>query len=161
LHKLELPQNIDIPADGEYRIVAKKSGFATFEKKVQFTADSPELTVVIALDEEGESAKEEAPTERASSPPTSSRSSRSTASAASSSSPPAAASASGQGTLNINSSPISSVILDGRPLGQTPKIGIKVKPGTHTVVFVHPQHGRKAQTVTVASGQTAVAVARF
>jgi PEGA domain len=163
LHKLDLPQNIDIPADGSYRIVAKKSGFADFEKRIEFTADAPEMTVVVSLEEESsnDSSSDSAPSSSSSSSRgTSSGTSRGSAAAAVA---PASSSssASGQGTLNINSSPISNVILDGRPLGQTPKIGIKVKPGSHTVVFVHPQKGRKSQTVNVAAGQTAVAVARF
>jgi len=160
LHKLDLPQNIDIPADGDYRIVAKKSGYADFEKKIEFTPDAPERTITIALEEESSSSSSSSD----SSSKPSSRATSSSSSTSHSSAPreaPAAAAATGQGTLNINSSPISNVILDGRPLGQTPKIGVKVKAGSHTVVFVHPQHGRKSQTVNVAPGQTAVAVARF
>lgn len=153
LHKLDLPQNIDIPADGDYKIVAKKSGYADFVKKLEFTTDAPEQTVVVALEE----SSDDPPPARDTAPSAPSSPSRAPSAASSSS----ASSASGQGTLNINSSPISSVILDGRPLGQTPKIGVKVKAGSHTVVFVHPQHGRKTQTVNVAAGQTAVAVARF
>jgi hypothetical protein len=53
------------------------------------------------------------------------------------------------------------VILDGRPLGQTPKIGVAVSPGLHTVMFVHPELGRKVQTVTVKPGGTATAAVRF
>ncbi len=53
------------------------------------------------------------------------------------------------------------MILDGRPLGQTPKVGVSVSPGSHTVVFVHPEHGRKVRAVTVQAGQTATAAVRF
>lgn len=152
LHKVDLPRSIEIPADGDYRIVAKKSGYADFEKRVELTADSPEQTIVVSL---------EPSEERSSSSSSSSTRSTTSSSSAASSSSSSSAAPSGQGTLNINSIPISSVILDGKPLGSTPKMGVKVKAGTHTVVFVHPQHGRKTQTVTVAPGQTAVAVVRF
>jgi len=69
--------------------------------------------------------------------------------------------ASGQGTLNVNSIPVSNAILDGRPLGSTPKMGLSVAAGAHTVVFVHPEHGRKVVAVTVEAGQTAIAATRF
>ncbi len=155
LHKVDLPRSIEIPADGDYRVVAKKSGHADFEKRVDLTADSPEQTIVVSL----EPSEERSSSSSSSSSTTSTRPTPSTSSASSSSASSAAPS--GQGTLNINSIPISSVILDGKPLGSTPKMGVKVKAGPHTVVFVHPQHGRKTQTVNVAPGQTAVAVVRF
>jgi serine/threonine-protein kinase len=56
---------------------------------------------------------------------------------------------------------VTTVILDGKPLGQTPKVGVSVSPGTHTVIFVHPEQGRKAKSVTVEAGKTATAVVRF
>ena len=68
---------------------------------------------------------------------------------------------SGQGTLNINSLPLSKVLLDGRPLGSTPKVGVPVAAGNHTVTFVHPELGRKSVTVNVKPGQTATASVRF
>jgi serine/threonine-protein kinase len=71
------------------------------------------------------------------------------------------ASAAGQGTLNINSIPQSNVLLDGRPLGKTPKAGVSVSGGSHTVVFIHPEHGRKQVVVTVIPGRAATAAVRF
>jgi len=69
--------------------------------------------------------------------------------------------ASAPGILNVNSIPVSNAILDGRPLGSTPKMGLSVAAGAHTVVFVHPEHGRKMVTITVEAGQTAIAATRF
>jgi serine/threonine-protein kinase len=51
--------------------------------------------------------------------------------------------------------------LDGRPLGTTPKVGLKVSAGAHSVVFVHAEHGRKATSVNVPAGGTATAAVRF
>jgi serine/threonine-protein kinase len=65
------------------------------------------------------------------------------------------------GTLNVNSIPVSSILVDGRPMGSTPKMGLGVNPGIHTIVFVHPELGRKVVTVTVAAGQTQTAATRF
>jgi serine/threonine-protein kinase len=69
--------------------------------------------------------------------------------------------AAGNGTLNINSIPVSNVILDGRPLGTTPKAGLSVAAGAHTVVFVHAEHGRKVRSVNVPAGGSATAAVRF
>ena len=66
------------------------------------------------------------------------------------------------GTLNINSIPPSAaVLLDGKPLGRTPMSGVKVPAGTHSVVFIHPEKGRKATSVTVGAGQSTGVGMRF
>ena len=56
---------------------------------------------------------------------------------------------------------ITGVIIDGRPHGTAPVTGVKVSPGSHTVVFMHKEYGTKSRTVTVAAGQTATAAVRF
>lgn len=71
-----------------------------------------------------------------------------------------AAPAGGQGRISINSIPIASVVVDGRPLGKTPT-SISVAPGPHTVMFIHPEQGRRVVSVTVKPGETAVAAVRF
>jgi serine/threonine-protein kinase len=67
---------------------------------------------------------------------------------------------SGNATLNINSIPAANVILDGRPLGTTPKVGVSVSAGTHTVIFVKDGE-RLTKSVTVSSGQTQSVAHRF
>ena len=69
--------------------------------------------------------------------------------------------AQGNGTLNINSIPVSKVVLDGRPLGNTPKVGLSVPAGTHTVTFVHSEKGKQTVTVTVNAGETKTAAVKF
>jgi hypothetical protein len=64
------------------------------------------------------------------------------------------------GTLNVLSSPPASVVLDGRPIGQAPRI-VQVPAGTHTVVFIHPLYGRKLRRVIVNPGKTTAASADF
>jgi serine/threonine-protein kinase len=68
--------------------------------------------------------------------------------------------ATGQGTISINSIPVSNVIVDGRPVGSTPTRW-SGPPGTHTVVFIHAEYGRKVQSVTVKPGGNSVAAVRF
>jgi hypothetical protein len=65
------------------------------------------------------------------------------------------------GRLNLSSSPPSSVVLDGRPLGVTPRSAIKVKPGPHSVVFIHPKLGRKSARANVKPGGTSNVSVRF
>lgn len=72
-----------------------------------------------------------------------------------------ARSAAATGTLNINSIPVSKAILDGRPLGSTPKIGLAVSPGSHTVTFFHAELGKRTVTVTVNAGETKAAAVKF
>jgi len=65
------------------------------------------------------------------------------------------------GTLNINSIPVANVVLDGRPMGSTPLVGLTVAPGPHSVVFIHPEKGRKASGTTVKAGSTSTVAVRF
>ena len=51
--------------------------------------------------------------------------------------------------------------LDGKPLGSTPQGGISVAPGPHTVLFVHPDYGRKSRTIVVQAGKSASASVKF
>jgi serine/threonine-protein kinase len=55
-------------------------------------------------------------------------------------------------TINLNSIPPSNVIVNGRPMGKTPKLGVKVPAGAQSIVFMHPDKGRKRVSVTVPAG---------
>ena len=74
--------------------------------------------------------------------------------------PPPVADAPGTGTLNLNSIPISNVLIDGRPVGPTPR-QVPIAAGKHSVTFVHPTLGRRSITVNVAPGKTALAATKF
>ncbi len=73
---------------------------------------------------------------------------------------PQAAAASGECKLNMNSLPISRITLDGRPIGMTPKIGVAVPPGTHSVMFV-TDTARKATTATCKAGEQKTVAVRL
>jgi hypothetical protein len=68
--------------------------------------------------------------------------------------------AAGGGLLNINSIPVSTVLLDGRPLGTTPKMAVHVSAGSHTVIFINGTT-RKSSSVLVTAGQTKTVAIRF
>jgi serine/threonine-protein kinase len=152
LHKKKLPLTINIPADQTFSLTATRDGYADFNREIRFSVEEPQKSIEISL-----SSEDDDDSSSSSSATSSSSSTRS----ASSSSRSSSSSSSGQGMININSIPVSNVILDGRPIGSTPKLGVKVSAGRHTVVFVHPQHGRKTSSVNVAAGGTATAAVRF
>ena len=73
-----------------------------------------------------------------------------------------AAAAGGDCFLNINSRPASTVLLDGKPLGPTPRVKVPVSAGTHTVLFVNAEESlKKSVTVTVAAGETKAVSAKL
>lgn len=159
LHKAKLPLKIDLPIDKDYKLVASKDGFEDYEQDIEFTIEEPQKTFSVSLTPEGEEEEDDGGTTSSAAParPAPAR----TTAPSSATAPSPAPAPSGQGKININSIPVSTVILDGRPLGTTPKVGVSVSPGSHTVVFVHPQHGRKVKQVTVPAGGTATAAVRF
>jgi len=157
----KLPSSIDIATDKDWKLVATKKGYSDFETPLSFDSGVAERTFKIDLqkatrDRDVDEPSRSAPTPRVAAP-VQHRSDPTPAPAKT----PAAKPAAGQGTLNVNSIPVSNVIVDGRPMGSTPKMGLSVAAGTHTIVFVHPEHGRKVVTVNVAAGQTATAATRF
>ena len=64
------------------------------------------------------------------------------------------------GSINVVSTPPANVVLDGRPLGKSPRV-VRASAGLHTLVFIHPLYGRRSVTVTVRSGATTPAAAEF
>jgi serine/threonine-protein kinase len=153
----KLPIKIDITTDKPWSIVATKRGYEDFKKDITFQDGRAEETFVIDMWEKGRKP-----------PPTASTGGSTAAGTghATSTKPPPTkpdkpVAATGNGTLNINSIPVSNVILDGRPMGSTPKVGLSVSAGNHTVVFVHPEHGRKTRVVNVPAGGAATAAVRF
>lgn len=67
--------------------------------------------------------------------------------------------ATGKGFLNIVTTPSAMVLIDGKPMGKTPR-RVAVTPGTHSVVLVHA-NGRKRTSVDVDAGGTKTIKASF
>lgn len=165
-----LPLRVDITSDKPYSIVATKKGFGDFKQNIEFEDGQAERTFVVELGgsstEEPKSVVPASDDKDGKKEPSTPSTKHTPTPTTTKPTPPVAAvekpaAVSGKGTLNINSIPVSNVILDGKPLGPTPKVGVSVSPGPHTVIFVHPEHGRKAKSVTVEAGKTATAVVRF
>jgi hypothetical protein len=64
------------------------------------------------------------------------------------------------GLLAASSSPPAMVVIDGRPVGKSPR-AVELPAGAHTVVFIHPELGRQSVTVNVTPGKTTSAAADF
>ncbi len=63
--------------------------------------------------------------------------------------------------LAVNSIPVSEVFVDGKKVGRTPRSSLKVEPGRHNVLLVHPKHGRRAVSVQLKPGQRRVVSIKF
>ncbi len=152
----KLPIKVDITTDKPWSIVATKSGYDDFKKDIVFEDGKAEETFVIDMNEKGKPKPPDTGKVAGTGPKPGPGPGPGPKPTATSTPTPT-----GQGTLNINSIPVSNVILDGRPLGTTPKVGISVSAGNHTVVFIHAEHGRKVRSVSVKPGGTATAAVRF
>jgi serine/threonine-protein kinase len=167
------PIKLDLDTSDGWRLVATKKGFQDFGQDLSFDDGKAEKSVRIELVEEGKSS-DSAVVQAATAAPVDKPAAPAPAAAAPSKpvekpapvaeateKPAAAAAASGTGTLNMNSIPVSKVVLDGRPMGSTPKVGQSVPAGSHTVTFIHPELGKKSVTVMVKAGETKTAAVKF
>jgi hypothetical protein len=156
-----LPLSVELDTSRSWTLEASKFGYNDFRQPIVFEDGQAEKTFTIAMDLKGAApAPGPAPGPGPGpvvTPPT-------TASAATTTPTPkpTADAPSGQATLNINSIPASNVVLDGRPIGQTPKMGFSVSPGAHTVKFINNDQGlSKTVSVSVKAGETKTVAAKL
>jgi hypothetical protein len=151
---------VDLEASKPYSIVAEKKGFASYEKRIDFDDGQAEKTFVVNLMLPTAARERETET----TPPRGGGGRVATPSPAPKAPPaaaaPAPAAAAGNATLTFVSDPPSNLVLDGKPLGKTPKTA-SVPAGSHTVLFIHPEFGRKAKSIPVAAGQKATVKVKF
>jgi serine/threonine-protein kinase len=153
-----LPISVDIDTSKQWSLMASKPGYSDYSQPISFDDGQAEKAFTVALDPKTPTvAYGNAPPAAYTPPPA-----RPTpASSPVTPSSDGAASAGGQAFLNINSIPASSVILDGKPIGSTPKLKFPVSAGSHSVVFVNPDQGFKKQiAVSVGAGETKAAIGR-
>ncbi|WP_437594555.1 PEGA domain-containing protein [Sorangium sp. So ce1000] len=157
------PVKVDVAASERWKIVATKKGHDDFSQAISFEDGQAEKTIRISLEEARKpepaaAAPAPAPTPEPAAPKAEPAAAAPKAEAPAAPEPAAAA---GGATLNINSIPVSKVVLDGHPLGSTPKVGVSVSAGSHTVIFIHPDLGKKSVTVSVKAGETKTAAVKF
>lgn len=156
-----LPLNLQVDTSKSHVLVAQKAGFAEFRKDLVFDDGEAERTFEVSLvasADPGTPLPDIAAPVAIAAPRAVAPAPRPVAAAPAPAPRPAAAS--GGGTLNINAIPKASVILDGRPLGITPKVGISVGAGPHTVILVKDGQ-RVTKAVNVKAGATSTVVHRF
>ncbi len=160
------PIEIDT-STGNWRVVAKKADNPDFSQLVDFSDGVAEKTVTVDFSSKQPEAislndlPSSTPSANATTTATSGKQAPPTSSPPPTRTSEPVEAASGSGTLNINSIPASRVLLDGQPLGETPRTGVSVSPGTHTVTFIHPELGKKSISVKVGAGETKSAVAKL
>ncbi len=151
--------SIDIDTSKEWRIEASKKGYDDLNLPISFSDGQPEKTFKIELQETGKASASAAEPNTAGSKTETPPSGGGTTAEPEKTAAPAPAG--GQAKLNINSIPPSAVLVDGRPVGRTPRSGVQVSPGTHTITFINPDKGRKSTSVTVGPGETKGVGVRF
>ena len=139
---VQLPTSVDVSVDKPCKLSAKRKGYQDFETVLSFEEGKAEKTFVVELAQMG-GGGEVAAEGKAEGDQTR-----------------GGTAAGGKGTIRITSIPPSTAVLSGRPLGPTPT-SATVDPGTYTVMFIHPQHGRKTVRVRVTAGGSAVASVKF
>jgi hypothetical protein len=145
---LDFPAELELEPNKVHKLTATKAGYEDYTLDVQVDEGETEKLIEIALTPlEGANAARRPKA----------KSARKAATAKASSSGDAT-----QGVLNISSVPPSQIILNGRPLGTTPKAGITV-PGDslQTIVFVHPKMGRRRAQKFVPAGKERTVSIRF
>ncbi|MDB4997051.1 MAG: serine/threonine protein kinase, partial [Myxococcaceae bacterium] len=171
------PISVDIDTSKSWALEAQKPGFTEYKQPISFSDGLAEKVFNVELAPKGAgggaavwtppaggggstAAVKPDPTSNTSKPdPTT----KPTTTAAATTKPETAGTApAGEATLNLNSVPASSVVLDGKPLGNTPKKGVSVPAGAHTVIFVNAEEGlKKSMQVTVAAGETKTVIGKL
>lgn len=150
---LDFPAELELEPNTIHSLTATKPGFEDLAMEVKIGAGETEKLIEISLTPLDGNA-----------PPRKARSKATRKAAAKTPAPttPAELADPTQGLLNISSVPPSQIILNGRPLGTTPKTGIAV-PGDslQTIVFVHPKMGRRRAQKFVPAGKERTVSIRF
>lgn len=166
-----LPATLELDAGQSHEVLVRKIGYSDFQRTVSFSAAEPKIDLTLHLTEgasdlgsgrhvgrpadapAGETPAADAPEEKTEDKKpdflSAIKGDKEPAKPEKGADKPQAG---GKGTLNINSVPPTTVLLDGRPLGKTPKVGVSVPAGSHSITFVHPDKGRKSVKVDVPGG---------
>ena len=177
----QFPIAIDFDPNEKWNLEAKMPGMDDYAQPISFDDGQAEKTIVVTLAPKGTNAATTAPVVRAptftapqpavvaapkepvaAKEPAAPKEPVAAKEPAAPKTPAPAAAAGGECFLNINSRPASTVLLDGKPLGPTPRVKVSVTPGTHTVLFVNAEESlKKSVSVTVAAGETKAVSAKL
>jgi len=156
-----LPISVDIDTAKSWALEGSRPGYMDYRESIAFDDGQAERNYTVSLDPRpaGGGGYQSAPMY---SPPPVSAPAPAPAPVRRAPAESAGASEDGEAFLTMNSIPPSTVFLDGKSLGSTPKVKVTVKPGSHTVKFVDAEDGlNKTVTVSVGAGETKAAVAKL
>lgn len=152
---LDFPAELELDPKAEHVLTATKPGYEDFTLNLQLEGETEKVIDIALTPLDGASARRARPAAKP-------------AALVRKAAPATKATGSGaaldpsQGLLNVSSVPPSQIILNGRPLGTTPKTAIVV-PGDslQTIVFVHPKMGRRRAQKFVPAGKERTVSIRF
>ncbi|MCA9585150.1 MAG: protein kinase [Myxococcales bacterium] len=168
-----LPISVDIDTSKSWALEATKLGMGDFREEISFEDGQAEKTFTVLVPAKGAAAVTAPPPATPAWKPPTTTPPATTAAPATTTPPaetakPAAATttkkpaAGGEAFLNINSLPASTVVLDGKPLGPTPKLKVPVSAGNHTIMFVNSELKlKKSINVSVGAGETKAAFTKL
>ena len=167
----QFPMAIEFDPNEKWELQGTKDGFEEFKQPISFDDGQAEKTFTVTLSPKGTSAVAAAPPPVGNAPvvhntpaPKAAPEPKEPVAAKepATKKEPAAGAGGGEAFLNINSLPASTVVLDGKPLGPTPRVKVSVTPGQHTILFVNAEQSlKKTITVSVAAGETKAAFAKL
>lgn len=145
------PVDVTLENNGTpWKLEVSKAGFEPYERTLASTSGENELSVRAVLARSAIASSDSSSSAPVARPSPAPRPSTPIAR-------PAAAPSSGGGTgiLRINSRPWSQVYVDGKLVGNTPQMNVKLSAGTHKITLVNPDFKlRKNISVTIAAGET-------
>jgi PEGA domain-containing protein len=154
------PIVVEVETSKQWTLEVSKPGYEDFSQALRFDDGEAERSFIIDLQEKGGAH----PTPAAP-PPAAPAAPRAAAPSPAAAPPendaPKGGSSGAVGFLNLNSIPPSTCIVDGKTIGMTPRSSLPLSPGSHSVVFTHPDHGSKTVSVTLGAGETKSAAVRF
>ena len=179
---ISLPYSGKLEAGKTYQLMATRDGYRPFERTIEFSAEQPVIKWPVSLtpdskdnadeetaDSSGSSASSDSSsrdrlssTRQARSSRSNSRHERTVSSTKASEKTPAPSSSgpvSDKASINIVTTPSALVLLNGKPIGRTPK-QVRVSPGKHSIVLMHNDE-RKRATITLEPGANKTVKASF
>jgi len=143
-----------LAARSKVKVMLRKQGYRDWWRRIEFDGfDEKMVNPRLELEPEGARPKPPPPPP----PPPRRRGGRKTARRASPPPPPAAKPAGPPATVNLSvSKGWANIFIDGKKYGHTPKLGIKLPPGTHHIRLEDPKDSSKARVfrIKVKSGET-------
>lgn len=147
------PRTVELDPDSDWKIVGRDTGRDEIVAKIDFSDGVAEKTVKVSWTDEADEPKPVASVSSSDLPRGGASATAAPTREAEPEPKPEPSDVKAEtGTLNVNSIPVSKVMVDGRPVGETPKVNMTLPVGTHTITFVHPELGKRSVSVQIKAG---------